>query len=78
MIKLTINGKAQEVEVAGDTPLLWVLRDTLGLTGTKYGCGAALMRRLHRACGRSAGSIVLNADRKRGGQIGHNDRRAVG
>ncbi len=42
MIKLTINGKAQEVEVAGDTPLLWVLRDTLGLTGTKYGCGAAL------------------------------------
>jgi isoquinoline 1-oxidoreductase subunit alpha len=42
MIKLTINGKGQEVEVAGDTPLLWVLRDTLGLTGTKYGCGAAL------------------------------------
>jgi isoquinoline 1-oxidoreductase alpha subunit len=42
MIKLTINGKAQEVEAAGDTPLLWVLRDTLGLTGTKYGCGAAL------------------------------------
>jgi len=42
MIKLTINGKAQEVEVAGDTPLLWVLRDTLGLTGTKYGCGQAL------------------------------------
>jgi isoquinoline 1-oxidoreductase alpha subunit len=41
MIKLTINGKAQEVEVAGDTPLLWVLRDTLGLTGTKYGCGIA-------------------------------------
>lgn len=42
MIKLTVNGRSQEVDVAGDTPLLWVLRDTLGLTGTKYGCGKAL------------------------------------
>jgi aerobic-type carbon monoxide dehydrogenase small subunit (CoxS/CutS family) len=42
MIKLTINGEAREADVAGDTPLLWVLRDTLGLTGTKYGCGMAL------------------------------------
>ena len=42
MIKLTINGKAAEVDVADDTPLLWVLRDTLGMTGTKYGCGMAL------------------------------------
>jgi isoquinoline 1-oxidoreductase subunit alpha len=42
MIKLTINGQAQDVDVAADTPLLWVLRDTLGLTGTKYGCGKAL------------------------------------
>ncbi|HEY5809008.1 MAG TPA: (2Fe-2S)-binding protein [Povalibacter sp.] len=42
MIKLTINGKVHDVEVADDTPLLWVLRDTLGLTGTKYGCGMAL------------------------------------
>src|SRR6187397_3240305 len=41
MIKLTINGQAQDVDVAGDTPLLWVLRDSLGLTGTKYGCGMA-------------------------------------
>ncbi|HEY8539861.1 MAG TPA: (2Fe-2S)-binding protein [Steroidobacteraceae bacterium] len=41
MIKLTLNGQAKEIEVAEDTPLLWVLRDTLGLTGTKYGCGAA-------------------------------------
>ena len=36
---LTINGKAQTVDVLPDTPLLWVLRDTLGLTGTKFGCG---------------------------------------
>jgi aerobic-type carbon monoxide dehydrogenase small subunit (CoxS/CutS family) len=42
MIKLTINGKATEVDAADDTPLLWVLRDTLGMTGTKYGCGMAL------------------------------------
>jgi len=42
MIKLTINGQAQDVDVAAATPLLWVLRDTLGLTGTKYGCGKAL------------------------------------
>ncbi len=38
-IILTVNGKKETVDVAGDTPLLWVLRDTLGLTGTKYGCG---------------------------------------
>jgi isoquinoline 1-oxidoreductase subunit alpha len=42
MISLTINGKAQSVDVAPDTPLLWVLRDTVGLTGTKFGCGAGL------------------------------------
>ena len=41
MIKLTINGKSRSVDVAPDTPLLWVLRDALGLTGTKYGCGVA-------------------------------------
>jgi isoquinoline 1-oxidoreductase subunit alpha len=42
MIKLTLNGQAKDIDVAEDTPLLWVLRDTLGLTGTKFGCGAAL------------------------------------
>ncbi|MBX7218377.1 MAG: (2Fe-2S)-binding protein [Blastocatellia bacterium] len=40
--KLTVNGKEQTVEVGPDTPLLWVLRDILGLTGTKYGCGRGL------------------------------------
>ena len=38
---LTVNGQARSVNVPGDMPLLWVLRDTLGLTGTKYGCGIA-------------------------------------
>jgi aerobic-type carbon monoxide dehydrogenase small subunit (CoxS/CutS family) len=42
MIKLEVNGRAVEVEADADTPLLWVLRDDLGLTGTKFGCGAAL------------------------------------
>jgi isoquinoline 1-oxidoreductase alpha subunit len=42
MLTLSVNGKEQQVEVADDTPLLWVLRDSLGLTGTKYGCGMAL------------------------------------
>lgn len=42
MITLTVNGKSQSVDVAPDTPLLWVLRDTIGLTGTKFGCGMAL------------------------------------
>ena len=42
MISLEVNGKKYEVDVGPDTPLLWVLRETLGLTGTKYGCGMAL------------------------------------
>jgi isoquinoline 1-oxidoreductase alpha subunit len=41
MIALSINGKTHNVDVEDDTPLLWVLRDTIGLTGTKYGCGIA-------------------------------------
>ena len=39
---LLINGKSQDVNVEPETPLLWVLRDTVGLTGTKYGCGMGL------------------------------------
>jgi len=41
MIKLNINQKSYEVDVDPDTPLLWVLRDVIGLMGTKYGCGVA-------------------------------------
>ena len=41
-ISVTINGEARKIEAAPDTPLLWVIRDELGLTGTKFGCGAAL------------------------------------
>jgi aerobic-type carbon monoxide dehydrogenase small subunit (CoxS/CutS family) len=42
MITLNVNGRSIEVDVDPQTPLLWVLRDTVGLTGTKYGCGMAL------------------------------------
>ena len=48
---ITVNGKSQSVDMLGDTPLLWVLRDGLNLTGTKYGCGVA-------ACG--ACTVHLN------------------
>ena len=41
MISVTVNGTVHRLDVSPDTPLLWVLRDTLGLTGTKYGCGIA-------------------------------------
>jgi isoquinoline 1-oxidoreductase subunit alpha len=42
MIALTVNGKRREVDVPPDMPLLWVLRDVLGMTGTKFGCGMGL------------------------------------
>jgi len=42
MISLTVNGKPQQLDVPPDMPLLWALREKIGLTGTKYGCGMAL------------------------------------
>jgi isoquinoline 1-oxidoreductase alpha subunit len=42
MASLTINGKTREVNADPSTPLLWVIRDSLGMTGTKFGCGAQL------------------------------------
>jgi isoquinoline 1-oxidoreductase subunit alpha len=41
LARLTVNGQTHDVDVDSDTPLLWVLRDTIGLTGTKFGCGIA-------------------------------------
>ena len=41
MISFTLNGEERSVDVAPDTPLLWVIRETIGLTGTKFGCGIA-------------------------------------
>ena len=53
MAKLNINGTMRDLQVEGDTPLLWVIREQVGLTGTKYGCGVA-------QCG--ACSVHLNGD----------------
>jgi isoquinoline 1-oxidoreductase alpha subunit len=53
VINLTINGKPQSVDVESDTPLLWVLRDAVGLTGTKFGCGIGV-------CG--ACSVLLDGE----------------
>ena len=53
MAKLNINGRTREVKVEGTTPLLWVIREQVGLTGTKYGCGVA-------QCG--ACSVHLNGE----------------
>jgi isoquinoline 1-oxidoreductase alpha subunit len=42
MVTLNVNGKSRTLDIPGDMPLLWTLRDVLGMTGTKFGCGAAL------------------------------------
>jgi len=41
MVSITVNGERRQLDVEDETPLLWVLRDEIGLTGTKYGCGIA-------------------------------------
>ena len=65
MAKLNINGKVRDVQVEADTPLLWVIREQVGLTGTKYGCGVAqcgacsvhLNGQLVRSCSIPVGSV---------------------
>jgi len=44
-ITLTINGRSHQVDLPAEVPLLWALRDGLGMTGTKFGCGAGLCRK---------------------------------
>src|SRR5215471_6296221 len=41
LARLNVNGKAYDIDIAPDTPLLWAIRENIGLTGTKYGCGIA-------------------------------------
>ena len=66
MIELIINGKMHLVDIESDTPLLWAIRDTVGLTGTKYGCGieqcgactVLIGKRPVRSCGITVGEVV--------------------
>jgi isoquinoline 1-oxidoreductase alpha subunit len=65
MAKLNINGKIRDVQVEADTPLLWVIREQVGLTGTKYGCGVAqcgacsvhINGELQRSCAMPVGAL---------------------
>lgn len=59
-VEITVNGRVHAVDLPGDVPLLWVLRDALGLTGTKYGCGVA-------ACG--ACTVHVNGQAVRSCQL---------
>jgi isoquinoline 1-oxidoreductase alpha subunit len=70
MISLTINGNQEQLDLPPDTPLLWALRDHLGLTGTKFGCGAAL-------CGACTVHIDGEAVRSCSAPIGGLDGRKV-
>ena len=56
--RIKVNGQDRVVDVDGDIPLLWVLRDVLGMTGTKFGCGIGAMRGLHRAYRRTANTLL--------------------
>jgi len=60
MTSINVNGRSYEVAAEPDTPLLWVLRDTLGLTGTKYGCGIAM-------CG--ACTVMIDGEATRSCQV---------
>ena len=70
MISLTINGRLEQLDLPPDTPLLWALRDRLGLTGTKFGCGAAL-------CGACTVHVDGEAVRSCSAPIGQLDGRKV-
>lgn len=61
---LTINGTSHQVDLPGNVPLLWVLRDALGMTGTKYGCGVA-------SCG--ACTVQINGEAARSCQVALED-----
>ena len=75
-MKLHVNGQTHEVDAPADMPLLWVLRDLLGLTGTKFGCGMAQCGACTVHLDGAAGALVRDAGRRRSaGKQGHDDRR---
>ena len=73
-MEFELNGKPSRFDGDGDTPLLWVIRDEAGLTGTKYGCGIGV-RRLHRAHRRVA-QLLRDAGQRGGRPACHHHRRA--
>src|SRR4051812_22934567 len=70
MARLNINGRNRDVETADDTPLLWVIREQIGLTGTKYGCGIAQCG----ACSLHINGEVVRSCSMRVGDVRPNDR----
>src|SRR2546425_158638 len=68
-MRLTINGKSHEVDVDPTTPLLWVIREQVGLTGTKYGCGVAAFPRPTPKPG-AAATAAATTTSARGGTFG--------
>jgi hypothetical protein len=73
LFNLTVNGERRTADVQPDTPLLWVLRDTLGLTGTKYGCGMGLCG-AYGALGWRGSPLLPNAGRLCGREEDHHHR----
>ena len=79
MAKLNINGRTRDVEVEPDTPLLWVIREQVGLTGTKYGCGVAQCGACSVHINGEPGALLRHPGRRREGhRRDRHDRGPVG
>ena len=75
MVALTINGQSHNVDVDPTTPLLWVIREQVGLTGTKYGCGIAQCGACTVHIDGAGDALLLDAGQRRGRQEDHHHRR---
>ena len=73
--KIKVNGTEHIVDVDGDTPLLWVLRDTLSLTGTKFGCGISMCGACTVHLNGAATRSCVTPDQQRRRGVSHNHRR---
>jgi aerobic-type carbon monoxide dehydrogenase small subunit (CoxS/CutS family) len=73
MLSLKVNGKTVSVDVEAETPLLWVIRDTIGLTGTKYGCGVGMCG----ACTVHVGGKAARSCQTRVGQVVGQDVKTI-
>ena len=72
-LTLKLNGVDHTVDAEPGTPLLWVIRDELKMTGTKFGCGVASLRRLHGAHRWRAGAVLPDLHRRYRRGRGHDD-----